>query len=71
MVVPSSLLGWLFAASHAGRTSDPIRLINELEAQRDEMRRRAAELDSNALAGAAEHIDRLVTVLKLYRTVTE
>jgi hypothetical protein len=65
VLIPSSVLGWMFAAVHARRVSDPIRLVNELEAQRDMMVRRAAEIENDTLAVAADHVDRLIKVLRL------
>lgn len=65
MLIPSTALGWLFAAVHTQRVSDPAGLVADLEQKRDEMIVRAAELESDTLAAAADHIDRLITVLQL------
>lgn len=70
MLIPSSVLGWMFAAVHARRVSDPIRLVDELEAQRDMMVLRAAEMENDTLAAGADHVDRLLGVLRMNEVVS-
>lgn len=70
VLIPSTVLGWLFAACHTRRTDDPIRLLADLEAQRDHMIEQAADLENDTLAAAADHLDRLVNVLRIETEVS-
>jgi len=69
MLIPGTALSWMFACVHARWVADPVRLMADLEVKRDKMIERAAEMESDTLAAAADHLDRLITVLNLARTV--
>ena len=70
MLIPSTALGWMFAAVHTRRTDHPFVLIGELEAQRDRMIVQAAEMENDTLAVAADHVDRLIDVLRMNEVVS-
>lgn len=60
----------MFAACHTRRVDQPMVLLAELEAQRDQMIARAAEIENDTLAAAADHIDRLIGVLRIETEVS-